>query len=175
MDFRPLKADEVECRIGTCSEKGVSLLLFKDARADMKLLDESVGAANWDCEYSEIGGRLYCTVGIYCMLVDGSMHWVYKQDVGTESNMEAEKGQASDAFKRACVKWGIGRELYTAPFIWVDKGKLQKYRFNEKSGRWACYDKFRVSHIATVDGRITELEIKNQYDYRVFVMRGDNG
>lgn len=169
MDFRALRADEIECRIGTCSEKGVSILLYKDARADMRLLDETVGAENWDCEYTDIGGRLYCTVGIYCMLDDESMHWVYKQDVGTESNTEAEKGQASDAFKRACVKWGIGRELYTAPFIWIPHERLQKHA-QDRNGKWKCWDRFKVRGIGYDDGKITMLDIVNQYDFGVFRM-----
>lgn len=180
MDFRPLRADEIEVRVQQVNEKGAILLLYKDARADMKLLDESVGAENWDCTYVEIGGRLYCMVGIHCQLNDGSMQWVVKQDVGTDSNMEAEKGAASDAFKRACFKWGIGRELYTAPFIWVPRESLQKHF--EKNGKWVCYDKFRVKHIEIKEGHITELEIVNQFVLSVYKFslsvlnkRGKNG
>ena len=159
IEFRPLKAEEVECRVGQCSEKGVSLLLYKDARCDMMLLDEVVGPENWDCSYESIDGKLFCTVGIRCS-PEGSYHdWVYKQDTGTPSNMEAQKGEASDAFKRACFKWGIGRELYTAPFIWVSADKC-----NVKPGRNGkpqCYDDFRVTEMEVEDGRIAKLTICN--------------
>ena len=114
--FRTLKADEIECRVGTVSEgKGVSLLMYKNARVDMQLLDEVVGAENWKRSHEVVNGNLFCTVSIRT----DNGEWVSKQDVGTESNTEKEKGQASDAFKRACFNWGIGRELYTCPFVWV--------------------------------------------------------
>ena len=152
--FRPLKADEVECRVGTCSEKGGSLLLYKDARCDMALLDETVGPERWDGRYEAIDGKLFCTVGIKC-----GDEWVYKQDVGVPSNMESTKGEASDAFKRACFKWGIGRELYTAPFIWVpaDKCNITK----GKNGKPQCYDDFRVTEMEVSDGEIVKLTIRN--------------
>lgn len=115
-NFRTLKADEIECRVGTVSDgKGVSLLMYKNARVDMQLLDEVVGAENWKRSHEVVNGNLFCTVSIRTE----NGEWVSKQDVGTESNTEKEKGQASDAFKRACFNWGIGRELYTCPFVWV--------------------------------------------------------
>lgn len=121
MEFRLLRANEIECRVGTQKKdnSGCSLLLYKDARVDMSLLDEEVGVFGWQREHNFKDGKLYCKVSIYD---EGTECWVSKEDVGTESNTEAEKGQASDAFKRACVNWGIGRELYTAPFIWVKLG-----------------------------------------------------
>lgn len=158
--FRDLTADEIEVRVAQANEKGCSLLLFKDARADMRLLDETVGAENWDCSYQEIGGKLFCTVGINCG--EGTFsNWVYKQDVGTPSNMEASKGEASDAFKRACFKWGSGRELYTAPFIWVPADKLKRLQ-SRGNGKYACYDRFKVKRIKTVKGTIKELSIVNE-------------
>ena len=115
-NFRTLKADEIECRVGTVSDgKGISLLMYKNARVDMQLLDEVVGAENWRRSHEVVNGNLFCTVSIRT----DNGEWVSKQDVGTESNTEKEKGQASDAFKRACFNWGIGRELYTCPFVWV--------------------------------------------------------
>ena len=157
--FRPLKADEVECRVGTCSERGVSLLLYKDARCDMALLDETVGPENWQCDYDSIDGKLFCTVGIKVMRTENYYEWIYKQDVGVPSNMESTKGEASDAFKRACFKWGIGRELYTAPFIWVpaDKCNITK----GKNGKPQCYDDFRVTEMEVEDGEIVKLTIRN--------------
>lgn len=110
--IRLLKADEIECRAAMVSEKGLSLLLYKDARVDQKILDETFGIFGWKRSHQCIDGNLYCTVEIFDR---DSGTWVAKQDVGTMSNSEKEKGQASDSFKRACFNWGIGRELYTAP------------------------------------------------------------
>lgn len=122
--MRSLNADEIEVRIGTVGEKGVSLLLYKNARTDMQILDETFGAMNWQKDYKEIKGNLYCGVGVWD---EKKSTWIWKWDCGTESNTEKEKGEASDAFKRACVNVsdgknginGIGRELYTAPFIFL--------------------------------------------------------
>lgn len=151
--FRPLKAEEVEVRVGTCNENGCSLLLYKTARCDMQLLDESVGPEKWQCRYESIDGKLFCSIGVYCG------EWVWKSDTGTESNMEAQKGEASDAFKRAGFKWGIGRELYTAPFIWVgaDMCNIKPGR----NGKPTCYDKFAVTEMVVEDGQIVKLTIAN--------------
>ena len=121
-DFRTLRADEIECRVGQINEDGFTLLLYKDARCDMNMLDSTVGAENWQRDHKEVKGNLYCGVAIYDNVKN---EWVTKWDCGTESNTEKEKGEASDSFKRACVNWGIGRELYTAPFIKV-KGNVKK-------------------------------------------------
>ena len=104
IQFRPLRADEIECRVSTVSEKGASVLLYKTARTDMDLLDETVGPMNWQRTHQIIDGNLYCTISIWD---DEKKQWVAKQDVGTESNTEKEKGQASDSFKRAGFCWGI--------------------------------------------------------------------
>lgn len=114
MEFRGLKPDEIEVRVGTVSKTGVSLLLYKNARCDMQLLDEVVGAMNWQRSHTRDNAN--CIVSIYDK---DKKEWVSKEDTGTESNTEKEKGLASDSFKRACFCWGIGRELYTAPFIWI--------------------------------------------------------
>lgn len=149
--FRYLRSDEVECRIGQVSKegKGLSLLLYKDARCDMSILDETVGPESWQREHYECKGNMYCKVGIWC-----DAQWVWKSDCGTESNTEAEKGEASDSFKRACVNWGIGRELYTAPFIWIPADKCRI-----TNGK--CYDKFSVKDIEVEDGYIVGLSIVN--------------
>lgn len=118
--FRRLKADEIDVRVGQVSKDKpkANLLLYKDARVDMQILDETVGAMNWKREH--LRDNANCTVSIWD---NEKKEWVSKEDTGTESNTEAEKGLASDSFKRACVNWGIGRELYTAPKIWVDYDK----------------------------------------------------
>ena len=117
--MRALKADEIEVRVGQVYEKGVSMLLYKTARTDMAILDELFGANNWQKDYKEVKGNLYCGIGIWDA---EKAQWVWKWDCGTESNTEKEKGEASDAFKRSGfnVAGGIGRELYTAPFIWLN-------------------------------------------------------
>lgn len=156
-EIRKLKANEIDCRVAQVSEKGISLLLYKDARVDQRILDETYGSMNWKRSHQLIGDRLYCTVEIYDK---DKKEWVAKQDVGTESNTEAEKGQASDSFKRACFNWGIGRELYTAPFIWIPTDKANISR--GKNGKLACYDKFAVSEIEYNDnGDISKLKIVN--------------
>lgn len=117
--IRLLTKDDIECRVAQVDKgmKWCSLLLYKDARVDMNILDETFGPMNWKRHHEFINGRLFCTVEVYDK---EKGQWVSKQDVGTESSTEAEKGQASDAFKRACFNFGIGRELYTAPKIFVN-------------------------------------------------------
>ncbi|MBQ0074512.1 MAG: hypothetical protein KBT34_09985 [Prevotella sp.] len=163
MKFRDLTASEVECRVATASEKGVSLLLYKDARCDMRILDETVGAEYWQRKHELINGNLFCSVGIYNKELQ---QWIWKQDVGTESYTEKEKGQSSDSFKRSCFCWGIGRELYTAPFIWV------KAEMKQNNGRWTTYDKFDVSEMVVEDGTITKLQIVNSNTKKVVFTYG---
>lgn len=152
--FRKLQADEIDCRVGTATEKGVSLLMYKDARVDMRLLDEVVGCMNWKREHEIINGNLYCTVSIYNAV---TKEWVSKQDVGVESNTEKEKGQASDAFKRACFNWGIGRELYTCPFIWVTL-RDDEWRFGT-NGKKSPKTSFKVTDIEYQDDKVSYLRI----------------
>ena len=160
--FRDLRADEIECRVQQAKENGVVLLLYKDARVDMNILDETVRPENWQREHYECKGNLFCRVGIDINALHeiNSPRWVWKSDCGTESNTEAQKGEASDSFKRACFNWGIGRELYTSPFIWVDAKNC-----NIKDGRngsKACYDNFAVQSITIENKQITALTIYNQ-------------
>lgn len=153
MKFRDLRADEIEVRVATISEKGISLLLYKNARCDMNILDETLGAENWQRDHKELKGNIYCGIGIYD---DKKNQWIWKWDCGAESYTEKEKGEASDSFKRAGFNVGIGRELYTSPFIWVTDCKVEK---NNK-GKLVCYDRFKVSKIEIEDKKITKLEIK---------------
>ena len=118
-----LTANDVECRIKKITNEGAVLLLYKTARVDMRILDEVYGSMNWQRHHEVINNNLFCTISVWD---SEKSQWVSKQDVGTESNAEAEKGQASDAFKRAGFAWGIGRELYDSPFIWIS-GKVDKY------------------------------------------------
>lgn len=160
--FRKLKASEIECRIGQVSKtgKGLSLLLYKDARADMIILDETVGALNWKREHTRDNAN--CIVSIWN---DKIGQWVSKEDTGTESFTEKEKGQASDSFKRTCVNWGIGRELYTSPFIWI---KSSDCEINQYNGKYTCSDKFEVKDISyDDDGNIKTLTIINNKNKKI--------
>ena len=155
--IRLLRADEIECRIGTINEKGLSLLLYKDARVDMKILDEVYGSLNWQRKHEMIGGNLFCTISIWDA---EKQQWISKMDVGTKSRTEQEKGEASDSFKRACFSVGIGRELYTAPFIWVS---IDKIDICKKGDRYVSYDKFKVRDISYDENHeIEKLSIENQ-------------
>lgn len=154
MKFRYLKADEVEARVAIVKQNGLSLLLYKDARCDMNILDETVGSLNWQRRHSRDNAN--CEVGIWD---NEKRMWIFKEDTGTESFTEKEKGIASDSFKRACFNWGIGRELYTAPFIWIpaDKCKIQS-----KGNGYTCYDRFSVKSMEVKEGKITQVSIINE-------------
>lgn len=171
LDFRTLRADEIDCRVSQINERGLSLLLYKDARCDMNLLDETVGPMNWTRSHSRDNAN--CIVAIFD---EDKVDWIAKEDTGTESNTEAAKGLASDSFKRACVNWGIGRELYTAPFIWVGADKCEiKENGTDRNGkkRFACYDRFQVKSISYNDRReISGLEIINAKTARVVYSYG---
>lgn len=156
--FRTLRANEIECRISEIGREGkyIKLLLYKTARTDAALLDETVGPFAWQSDYRTIDGKMYCGIGIKEPI---SKEWVWKWNVGTESNTEAEKGQASDALKRAGFVWGIGTELYSAPEITIFSGK---FKVSESNGKYRCYDKFEVTEIAyDANEDICHLEIKN--------------
>ena len=173
MEFRDLTANEIEVRVSRITNAGVELLLFKDSRCDMRILDETVGAENWQNEFYEQKGTLFCKVGLFTDYDRGPM-WVWKSNAGAPSNIEAQKGEASDAFKRACFTWGIGRELYTAPriFVYADKCKSLK---QGKNGKMQCYDHFSVAKIKVVDGRIVGLAIRNDDTGRVVFTHVEDG
>lgn len=170
MNFRKLKASEIDARVSTINEKGCSLLLYKDARVDQNILDETMGPENWQRSHEVVNGNLFCNVGIRIERGDGFGEWVWKQDVGTESYTEKEKGQASDAFKRACFNWGIGRELYTAPFIWIKAGDV---KIEDRNGKKTTYDSFSVKSIGyDKEGNINKLEIVNNKSHKVVFSLG---
>lgn len=154
-NIRPLRADEIEVRAQTVKEGGFVALLYKNARADMNVLDETFGPSNWQRRHTVINNNLFCSVLIWD---EEKKEWIEKQDVGVPSNAEAQKGEASDAFKRACTNIGIGRELYTAPFIWIRalKGEVTfangKYKLDFKV-------KIHVHKIEYADNRISFLQL----------------
>lgn len=153
--FRDLKAEEIECRVQQATQKGLILLLYKDARCDMNILDESVTPMNWKREHTRDNAN--CIVSLWD---EKKQQWISKEDTGTESNTEKEKGLASDSFKRACFNWGIGRELYTSPFIWIKAEDCKTLKQNEK-GKWECKDNFEVFDIEIENKVIVGLSIKN--------------
>ena len=162
-EIRLLEADEIECRVATINEKGVSLLLFKDARVDQKILDETFTPFGWSRSHQNIEGNLYCTVEIWD---EDKLQWVGKQDVGTMSYSEKEKGQASDSFKRACFNWGIGRELYTAPFIWIPASKVT---IQKKGDKYVTTERFNVKEISyNAKREIVSLVITNSQNTVLF-------
>lgn len=164
--FRTLRADEIDCRVSTVNNYGCSLLLYKDARCDQNILDETVGPMNWQRHHSRENAN--CIVSIWDNEKD---QWIEKEDTGTESYTEKEKGLASDSFKRACFNWGIGRELYTAPFIWVRAGDVRLEDGN--GGKKTTKDHFTVTEIAYDGGNITALEIRNDSLKRIVYTYGE--
>lgn len=160
MEIRLLRADEIECRVQSVKENGFMLLLYKDARCDMKILDELFGVFGWQRKHEVINGNLFCTVSVYDKQTG---QWIDKQDVGVESYTEKEKGQASDSFKRACFNIGIGRELYTSPFIWiVNQNDVKNYNgklsvsTTFKVKEIGCDGQREIDHLVIVDNRGNE-------------------
>lgn len=155
--FRLLTEQEIECRVSEIAKGGqyLKLLLYKTVRTDSAILDEAIGPMNWQNRYEVIDGKMYCSIGIKD---NETKEWIWKQNVGTESNMEAEKGQASDAMKRAGFVWGIGTELYTAPEIKIPAEKCNIHKYGD---RFRCYDRFSVEKIKYDDQeRICALAIR---------------
>lgn len=154
-EIRKLRAGEIEVRVAQVTSKGASLLLYKTARVDRAILDEVFGDL-WQNDFKVIDGKMYGGIGVYNKDLK---EWLWRWDCGVESNTEAEKGQASDCFKRAGFKWGIGVELYTSPFIWVNVETV------DNKGRYILKDrflKFSVQHIAYKDNEISELVIVDE-------------
>lgn len=166
MEFRTLKAEEIDCRVSQIASNYCTLLLYKDARVDQNILDESVGCMNWQDHYSRDNAN--CIVSIWD---EEKKQWIEKENTGTESFTEAEKGLASDSFKRACFNWGIGRELYTAPSILIFPKKEIKYKnngkdvdefFEYKEGKYTTKTRFYVDYIDYDNSKnITDLVIRD--------------
>lgn len=142
-----LTSSDVELRVAQIYQTNQGtfavLLVYKNARVDMRILDEVFGSMNWTRDHSTIDGRLFCTVSVWD---EDKKEWISKQDVGVPSNSEATKGEASDAFKRACFNWGIGRELYTAPDILIKLNEEEFYL--DKNGKPKCKAKFYVADMS---------------------------
>ena len=166
--MRALTANEVEVRIGTINKNGATMLLYKNARVDRAMLDEEFGAMNWQCKYSEHKGNLFCSIGVYD---PSKKEWVWKEDCGTESMTEKEKGEASDAFKRAGFRWGIGIELYNSPRLQIPVAveEVSKNVYKMKN-KWELFGAF-VSRMVVQDGKVTELDIaKTAYNKKTYII-----
>lgn len=159
--FRNLKPEEIDVKIGAITKSGYTLLLYKNARVDMAILDETVGAENWQNKFYEVCGNLYCSVGINVNYdKDEAPLWVWKDDCGVESDFgDKEKGQASDARKRAGFAWGIGRALYTninARIYCETIADGKSYRVVNDDDKWR---KYYVAKIEYDGEKIVELTI----------------
>lgn len=127
---KPLSKDDIEIRVGSCSKKGASFLLYKTARVDTKRFNAVFGL-KWKREHRIESGYHICRISVFDEEIK---EWVYREDVGTESNTEKEKGAFSDSFKRAGFSFGLGIELYEAPFIFIKditEGENGKYRLKD--------------------------------------------
>lgn len=185
LEFDLLTPSQIEVRVATVNASGCSLLVYKDARTDMNMLDNhpQIGPSRWQCRYYELKGNIYCSLGIWINDFNSPgldhQEWIWKDDCGAESYTEKEKGEASDAFKRAGFRWGIGRELYTVPknmFAYAKKQNgdvlinIKESEFNGKK-KYTTYDKFSVEKIKYNENRqVTDIAIRNETtSKRVFV------
>jgi hypothetical protein len=167
LNFPLLTAEQIEVKVKQVTAKGAVLLLYKTARTDMELLDAVVGPMNWAVDYREIKGNLYCGIGI----TEDGERWVWKWDCGIESRADGDgnekKGEASDAFKRAGFKWGVGRELYTSPFTFakvetVQSGSPGRYEMKDRFAR------FTVKEIGYEGRSVSRLVITDNHGMVVF-------
>lgn len=170
--MRKIRAEEIQVRVAQVTSKGCSLLLYKDARFDRAILDEEFGAMNWQNDFKVIDGKMYGGIGVYDK---NTSQWIWKWDCGVESNTEQEKGQASDCFKRSGFKWGIGVELYTAPFIWLNVDTVKDEFASKKAGKdvYKLADKFvkySVKSIEYDNDTISNLEIVDDKGNTVYSM-----
>lgn len=172
-EIRLLSKEDIEVRVAQTlagnNKVRVNLLLYKNARVDMKIMDELFTPMGWKRTHKLIGDRLYCSVEVYN---PETKEWICKEDVGVESNTEAEKGQASDSFKRACVNWGIGRELYTAPRITVELNENEYTKDqNSRIKVWAYFSVKSIGYDSKTR-TITSLEIQDKSGRVRFSMGG---
>lgn len=171
MEFRDLTAQDIDVRVASVGKDWLTLLLYKDARVDMDILDATVGKENWQRDHKELKGNIYCGISIWD---SEKKQWITKWDCGKESFTESEKGESSDSFKRAGFNWGIGRELYTSPTIFIpqtdDKGNLN-YETKDNNGKTTIKTRFCVDVIQIDNKVITGLVIKNSNNKRVFYWR----
>jgi hypothetical protein len=155
----PLKISEVDFRVQSINKGGyATILVYKDARVDMQRLDDVVGIYNWKREHTRDNKN--CIISLWD---EKKSQWISKEDTGTESMTEKDKGLASDSFKRAGFNWGIGRELYDYPLIkvklnsneWELKNDKPKQTWDLKLREWKWYSEF-------TDNKLTYLGVKDE-------------
>lgn len=162
-EVRLLRENEIDVRVGVLNEKGATLLLYKNARTDMDILDEVYGKEGWKREHFMLGETIFCRISVR----NEKGEWITREDAGTESFADPVKGACSDSFKRAGVNFGIGRELYSAPLIWIPAEELT---IKNNNGKKVLKDKFTVSRIVYDNNNsISELEITNQLNKRTYL------
>lgn len=154
LTFRNARADEIELRVGATTETGFSLLLYKTARVDANILDETVGQFNWQKRYYQVKNTMICEIGIYN---EERNEWVWKGDAGDESNTEAIKGEASDSFKRAGFAWNICRSLYSAPFIWIKKDQDNDPKKSHYSVKEIDYQNNEISKLVIANDKTKQV------------------
>ena len=163
-DIRLLRPDDIEVRIQSVNKGGARLLLYKNARVDMSILDETFGPMNWQRKHCRDNQN--CIVSVWD---ETKGQWIEKEDTGTESNMEAQKGLASDSFKRACFNWGIGRELYTAPDMFIYQADLKTFQKGSRENQYLCFDKFHVTDIQYDGKTIVQVSVMNDNNGKVSI------
>lgn len=160
ISFRDLTAEEIDCRVVNVSKEGVKILLCCDPRTAMKILDETVGAEHWQSHHYAVTESAYCQVGINVNFKDDNLEpaFTWKSD-GAGKRFEGDvKGEASESFLRACTQWGIGRELYTSPNIFVRGATVELVK-----GSYQTPDRFRVSELKVENKQIKSLSIERAY------------
>lgn len=167
----PLPIQSIDFRVQSINKGGYAIILaYKDARIDMQRLDEVVGALNWKREHTRDNHN--CIVSIWN---EKTNQWVSKEDTGTESNTEKEKGLASDSFKRACFNWGIGRELYDYPIIQIklnpNEFKIENYggkeivksTFDFKLKEWRWFTQFENNQLTYIGCKDEKGSVRFQF------------
>lgn len=151
-----IEPKDIQVRIAMQNEKGTSLLLYKDARFDMRMMDSVYGELGWARRHRIEGDMCFCTVSVKDKQTG---EWVCREDVGKPSKTDPQKGSASDAFKRACFNFGIGVELYTAPFIWVSKEKMppNDLKFANTTVQEVQFDAFRTMNYLVLEAKGVEI------------------
>jgi hypothetical protein len=163
----PLSVDQIDFRVQSINKGGyATILAYKDARCDMQRLDSVCGPMNWKREHSRDNHN--CTVSIWKEGTNAfAGQWVGKEDTGTESNTESQKGLASDSFKRACFNWGIGRELYDYPVMQVklnaQEFKDGKATWNFKLREWIWYSEFTAGKLSFIAGKDEQGALRFKY------------
>ena len=126
---RPFPANEVDWRVGSTTRDGkkAMALPYIDARVVMDRFDDVCGLAGWQNKYSHVGQKTICDIGVRI-----GDEWIWKADGAGDTQFEADKGAMSDAFKRAAVRWGVGRYLYSMGDQWVELDERKRFTESAK-------------------------------------------